>query len=211
MFLQIPFFEFCWELLDRYENDERIAMIAGCNHEEITENVPFDYFFTSNVCISGWATWKRVIDAWDEKYSFMDDPYLKRLLIKKLQVTGYRKDFIKLLESHAKSGVEYYETIHMSYMLLNSGLSIVPTRNMIRNIGYFGGTHGEVELNRAPKYLKKFYTLKTYDIEGDLRHPNAVIEDYDYRDRVSEMMRWNKSPVQQFFYKLYRRLIRMVK
>ena len=36
------FFPFCKELLDRYENDERIGMIQGCNSEEITPGVEAD-------------------------------------------------------------------------------------------------------------------------------------------------------------------------
>ena len=40
------FFQFCKEMLDKYEFDERISMISGFNHEEITPDVPYDYFFT---------------------------------------------------------------------------------------------------------------------------------------------------------------------
>ena len=203
------FFEFCWELLDKYENDERVSMIAGMNHEEITDNTPYDYFFTSNVSIWGWATWRRVVNAWDEKYSYLNDAYIKRMLIQKLRATGYRKDFFKLLETHSRSGIAYYETIHMSYMLLNSGLSIVPTKNMILNIGYTGGTHSNLAAGRMPKNLERLYSLKTYNIEGPIKHPPVIIEDYSYRDRVSKMMGWNKSVVYKFFNKVYIRLLRI--
>ena len=65
----VSFLKFCKELLDRYEKDTRITMIAGMNHDEITSDIPHDYFFTSNISIWGWATWKRVIDRW-MTYSF---------------------------------------------------------------------------------------------------------------------------------------------
>ena len=35
----VSFFRFCKELLDKYENDTRISMIAGFNHEETTPDV----------------------------------------------------------------------------------------------------------------------------------------------------------------------------
>ena len=76
----ISFFRFCKELLDKYENDERIAMIAGMNHEEVTPDVPYDYFFTSNMSIWGWATWKRVVDQWDNQYSFLQSEYDVKVL-----------------------------------------------------------------------------------------------------------------------------------
>ncbi len=53
-------------MLDKYEQDTRITMIAGFNNEEITPDVPYDYFFASTFSIWGWASWKRVIDQWDE-------------------------------------------------------------------------------------------------------------------------------------------------
>ena len=34
-------------MLDKYEQDPRITMIAGFNNEEITPGVPYDYFFAS--------------------------------------------------------------------------------------------------------------------------------------------------------------------
>lgn len=45
-------------MLDKYEQDPRITMIAGFNNEEITPGVPYDYFFASTFSIWGWASWK---------------------------------------------------------------------------------------------------------------------------------------------------------
>ena len=50
------FFPFCKEMLDRYEHDSRVWMIAGFNTDEITPDVPTDYFFTSVFSIWGWAS-----------------------------------------------------------------------------------------------------------------------------------------------------------
>ena len=41
----VSFFQFCKEMLDKYEHDTRISMIAGFNPEEITQDMPSDYFF----------------------------------------------------------------------------------------------------------------------------------------------------------------------
>ena len=59
------FFPFCKEMLDRYENDERITMVAGFNTDEVTTDVPYSYFFTSVFSIWGWASWRRVVEKWD--------------------------------------------------------------------------------------------------------------------------------------------------
>lgn len=49
----VSFFTFCKEMLDRYENDDRITMISGFNVEEQTPDVAEDYFFTTNFSIWG--------------------------------------------------------------------------------------------------------------------------------------------------------------
>ena len=72
------FFTFCKEMLDRYEHDERIGMIAGFNPEEKLDGYPSDYLFTSVFSIWGWASWRRVIDKWDASYAFLDDPTMPR-------------------------------------------------------------------------------------------------------------------------------------
>lgn len=40
----VSFFRFCKELLDKYENDTRICMISGINYDEVTKDIPYDYF-----------------------------------------------------------------------------------------------------------------------------------------------------------------------
>lgn len=202
----VSFFSFCKELLDRYEFDERIGMIAGMNHEEVTREVSADYFFTTNVSIWGWATWKRVADQWDEQYSFTKNVEIMKQLTAKLKDMRYRRDFLPLLERHAGKGIPYYETIHMSYMLLSNSLSIVPTRNMITNIGMAGGTHSFTEFDLLPPNMKKLYTLKRYELDKIGKHPESVIENVGFKDRVYWMMGWNH-PVVQLLRDIYRKLL----
>ena len=83
----LSFFPFCKEMLDRYENDKRVMMIAGFNVDEVTPNITDDYFFTSAFSVWGWATWKRVADLWDSDYTFIQDEFNMRQL-KALSIKG---------------------------------------------------------------------------------------------------------------------------
>ena len=129
------FFPFCKEMLDRYEHDTRITMIAGFNSDEVTEGVPDDYFFTSVFSIWGWASWRRVVDQWDEHYTFLDDPYAMQQLTNLVRQRRFRTDFIPMCRDHRASGKAFYETIFWASMLLNNGMAIMPTRNLINNMG----------------------------------------------------------------------------
>ena len=52
------FYSFCEELLNIYENDNRIMMISGYNALGKFET-PNDYLFSKIGSIWGWATWKK--------------------------------------------------------------------------------------------------------------------------------------------------------
>ena len=118
------FFPFCKELLDKYENDERISMICGFNYDEVTKDMPYDYFFTTAFSISGWASWKRVIDSGDENYTFLDDQFNRHQLQELIKERRFQQDFIRFCEYHRSLGKAYYETILHATIFFNSGLSL---------------------------------------------------------------------------------------
>ena len=191
--VSVSFFRFCKELLDKYENDERISMIAGMNHEEVTKDIPYDYFFTSNISIWGWASWSRVVLQWEPDYAFLKDSPTMSLLKGYIDDRGVRKDFLQLAHKHCETGTQYYETILSANMMLNSGLSIVPTKNMVNNIGFSGdSTHFTSSLKMMAKADRKIFEIRRFEVEFPLKHPKYVIENTGYRKRVYEIMAWNR-------------------
>lgn len=181
------FFPFCKELLDKYENDSRISIISGINYQETTES-PYDYMFSSDMAIWGWATWKRVVDKWDSKYTFVDDPYYFQKVADIIHERKYRKGFVDTFKRHKASGIEYFETILYSYHLLNSCLSIVPTHNLITNIGSVGGTHFNKPMECMHPLDRKLFQLKRYELKFPLQHPKYVIEDVAYKHFVDRFL-----------------------
>ena len=193
------FFQFCKEMLDKYEFDERISMISGFNHEEITPDVPYDYFFTSNCSIWGWASWKRVIDQWDGEYNFLNDEYGLRKLESIIGHRNYLKNFINMCNRHKETGREHYETILIANVIMSSGLCIVPTRNMINNIGDTAdSTHFTGSSNTIPRGLRRIFTMKRYEIEFPISHPKYIMEDMDYKDRVYKIMGWGHPLIKMY-------------
>ena len=187
----VSFFRFCKELLDKYEHDTRISMIAGFNNEEITPGISSDYFFASTFSIWGWASWRRVIDQWDEHYTFLDNAEYMRLLTQLIETRKYRKDFIYMCRRHRQNGKAYYETIFHSAILFSSGLSIVPTCNMINNLGAMAdSTHFTGSLDTMPHGYRRIFTMDRHEVEFPLRHPQHVIENTAYKDSVYRIMGW---------------------
>ena len=189
----LSFFTFCKEMLDRYENDERITMISGFNVEEQTRDAQGDYFFTTNFSIWGWASWRRVIDQWDEHYTWLDNPVAVRQLEELIRERGYRDDFLPMCRKHREQGKAFYETIFWSHMLLSGGLAIVPAKNMVNNLGATAdSTHFGGSLETMPRGYRRIFTMQRFELpEGhNLVHPPYIMEHVAYRHRAYRIMGW---------------------
>ena len=185
------FFPFCKEMLDRYEHDERVWMISGFNEDEVSADVPDSYFFTSVFAIWGWASWSRVVDKWEGDYAFLDDPYAMRQLEALVKQRRYRSDFLRMCRQHRESGKEYYESIFWASNLLQSGLAIMPTKNMVNNLGLSAdSTHFSGSIKTTPRAYRKIFTMKRHEIEFPLRHPRYVIEHVAYKERLYKTNAW---------------------
>ena len=181
----VSFLSFCKEMLDRYENDERICMITGFNTDEVTPDVKDDYFFTSVFSIWGWASWRRVIDKWDNTYAFLDDEDAMEKVRGAMKQRGLVEDTLKACYSHRASSKDYYETIFWSTMVLNNQLAIMPSKNMINNLGPLAGdaAHFTADFATLPKAQRRLFTMGRYELDFPLKHPKYVIDHVAYKER----------------------------
>ena len=174
------FFPYCKELLERYKDDQRINMVCGMNNLEKYDS-PYDYVFTTTETITGWATWKRVIDEWVDHVAFLENEYY----VEKF------KDFYKD-QFNVKKRIEFYRKQNqegIAYAKMNSRLNIVPCKNLISNIGNEGeSTHGASSLEVLPKGIRRIFNMKTYEYEFPLKHQEYVIEDIKFRKKLYRVM-----------------------
>lgn len=200
------FFPFCKEMLDRYENDERITLVSGFMtrrsdnqmHEDAT-NTSDSYFFTRAFSIWGWASWARVVNNWEGDYAFLKDSERLKLLQKKVKQYNQRNDMVRMCQNHMATGKEYYESIFWAYMLLNDGLAIMPSRNLINNIGMDGGTHFAAQLDLLPKRMRWQFVMPRHELTFPLKHPDSVQEDSNYQHEYYLLNAWN-SPCRKVQY-----------
>lgn len=200
------FFRFCKEMLDRYENDDRITMISGFNTEEETlhrQGLPdgASYFFTRAFSIWGWASWARVVNNWDGGYGFVKDPEQFADLCTKAARHHQRREMIPMCQDHASQGKEFYETIFWAYMTLHEGLAIMPAVNLINNIGMDGGTHYSAQIDLLPKRLRHQFTMPRHELTFPLVHPASVTEHPTYQQLTYLRNAWN-NPLRKVQYSL---------
>lgn len=178
------FYPYCKELLDKYENDERVNMICGVNHLEVADFCPNDYLF-SYYGSGAWASWKRVSDGWDFSYSFLDNEYYLKNLQRKMP--ELYKIAYQIALNRRSTGYEWWETIIGFNSYLNNRLAIIPKYNLVTNIGVTEeATHGS-SVKLMNKRVRKLFNMKSYDFSAPLKHPEYFVPDYEYMDELSKI------------------------
>ena len=183
------FFPYCKELLDRYENDTRINRICGMCQVDVFDGYPYDYTFASFGSVWGWATWKRVADLWDEHYSYLDDPYLMNLYLARKGEKG-DKAYLELTKQFKHEGIAHWEQIQTFARVLNSQICIIPTTNLIHNIGIGeDSTHSKTSESSVTKKHRDLFYRESKEMNFPLRHPQYVMLNRLYESKYQKMAR----------------------
>lgn len=190
----MQFFLFAKELLEMYKDDQRVDMISGMNNLEIYSETKTSYIFSETGSIWGWATWKRAWSKIDYNLSLIDDEEAIRLLTNYIKPYRLRKYLIK--EGKNKRSLIQNSTRLTSWsyqrginMYLNSGLIIVPTKNLVSNIGLTDDSvHSVNSIKKIPKAFQKLFFMKTYDIDFPLVHPKYIIRDLYFDRKMLRLM-----------------------
>lgn len=193
------FFPYCKELLDKYENDERVNHICGFNLLGEAKNCPNDYLFSYSGS-GAWASWKRVADGWDETYAFLHNEYYINNLRKKYGERRFDMWYNNAVR-HEGTGKAFWESILGFDCILNNRYAIIPKKNLVSNIGLtYGSTHSNAEMKLLTKRQQSIFNNPTFEMKFPLKHPEYIVPDYQYMDELDELM-GNGHPFRQFYRK----------
>ena len=157
--------------------------------KDLTGTITTTAIITTTETITGWATWKRVIDEWTDYVAFLKNDYYVEKFKDFYKDQFNTKKRIELYSKQNKEGIAYYESILSTNAKMNSRLNIVPCKNLISNIGNEGeSTHGAASLNILPKGIRRIFNMKTYEYEFPLKHQEYVIEDVKFRKKLYRVM-----------------------
>ena len=93
-------------------------------------------------------------------------------------------------DARGDSGDPQFESVFWATMLFNSGMAIMPSKNMINNVGASADSSHYSEFKTMPRRLKQLFTMKRYDLDFPLRHPRYVIEEVGYWKRMYKTNGW---------------------
>jgi hypothetical protein len=168
------FFGFCQELLDRYREDERIMMICGTNLLAEWKSKQQSYHLSHHTTIWGWATWRR---AWQYYDVAMTDWPNADVQARVKDLLGHEKLYLnrkQAFEEVYQGKIDTWDLQWAFTRLLQSGLSIIPSVNLVSNIGFTeDATH--TKTSDDPRA-----GLATYEMALPLKPPVGAIADQDY-------------------------------
>jgi hypothetical protein len=185
------FFSFCEEMLVKYAHAENIGAISGTNffNSISTGN---SYAFSYYGGNWGWATWRRAWLQFDldvlnlayhptREFYFLDNRFKN-----KNQVLGLKNLFRSVI-SNQNLVNSTWDFQWFFIRLKNNLISIVPSVNLITNIGLDGGTHFKKEesINNKNKYYSK-----TSEIVTPLNHPFSIEIDEHLDDCFGKLYDW---------------------
>lgn len=160
------FFRFCAELLDRYREDPRVGTIRGTLHHPMDIAGEASYYFSRDVSIWGWATWRRAWARYDHAAAQWPELY-RSGAFHGLTLPCERVYWRNAYEGVHRGADAWDYQLNLTCWC-ESMLSVVPRANLISNIG-FGpdATH--------TRTVSRYANRPTVPMPFPLVHPRLVL------------------------------------
>lgn len=185
------FFQFCDIMLDKYRNDERVWDVTGTNYLERWKPEKQSYHFSHIGGIWGWATWRRSWKEYDPDITLWENKEIRARLRDVLAdealcayaETVYSRTYREVIDSW-----DYQWGFARQ---INSGLSVVPSKNLVSNIGF-----GDQATNTTDRD-ETFADVPTQQLAFPLNEPPCLAVDREYDHAYLQMRTsfWERIPL----------------
>lgn len=191
------FFWFCEEMLNHYKDDLRVWHISGNNFQWGKKRGSADYYFSNYTHIWGWATWA---DRWKEYdvtintlKEFKKTQQIKNIFDNRREQKFWLSAF-EMVNTDKISAWDY----QWSYCaFINHGLSILPNKNLVKNIGFSEGATHTHDLE------SKMANIATNELVFPIEHPKFIIRNKE-ADKLTAVDQFEKKY-------LFTRVLRKIK
>jgi hypothetical protein len=176
----ITFFRYCSEMIERYREDSRIAIISGTNIYKTRSNEE-SYYFSKRPEIWGWATWRRVWSKYDQEMKCLGELITNKNFVQSFD-SGNDYEYWKKILERVKNGKVNTWDAQILYLLFCEGmLSIHPSENLVKNIGFgVEATH----TNNPESFLAH---LSTGSFDESIVHPKFILHNHlEYKSFIKK-------------------------
>lgn len=157
------FFRFTGQMLEQYKNDTSIFHINGSNFLSETDSslIGDSYYFSKNVHVWGWASWRRAWNLYNIDMKGIDDPLIQKNIKSQFKDKKIGRFWVALFKHIRDKNVDTWDAQWAYTVLISEGICITPKENLIENIGFTSeGTHTFSHSTSNP-FTKKLSSMDT--------------------------------------------------
>lgn len=167
---KVDFFFYCRILLEKYEHHKDVWLISGHNliNGDVNNSKELNYFFSKTTPIWGWATWSSKWNIYDSE--MRDFKYIGNRLKNFFKFWYNSRSFRVAVNIYRRMLKTYLGKIdtwdyQMQYTAFNKNVkTIIPSINLINNIGIFDGTNAIGKSKKNNENLH-YHAMKTINIK----------------------------------------------
>lgn len=172
------FFVFAQEALAKYRTTPQVGMIAGTNFLRRTPRRGVDALFSEGH-IWGWATWA---DRWNE-YRSQERTYTHYQNAPDYYGLGWKYRNMLIQQAHSEQ-LDAWDIPWLLHLAEENTLCLVPTRNLVSNLGH------SRETSTHTSGRSRFAGLKTYEFRNEIRLPDEIRKDAVYQGTYALSVRF---------------------
>ena len=178
------FFHFCEEMLEKYQEDQKVMAISGNHFLEKGFKLNASYYFLRTPLIWGWASWRR---AWEHypKTTTEAQALLHSIGLKKYRSSFVSKEESSLLKAKIKAilagRLDAWDYLWNATVKKNGGFCICPASNLVANIGFgvdASNTFGEAKSIFSKTEALSFPLKEPDTIQMDLQRDLYIFRNY---------------------------------
>lgn len=197
------FFSYCSTLLERYRHDSRVWCISGNNFQNGQWRGNGSYYFSHYTHIWGWASWRQCWQSYDAELSqwpsLRDSGMLNTIFDDPLERKYWSRIWQQLITTGEPDTWDYQ---WLFSCLSNGGLTALPNRNLVVNVGFGEDATHATHANNQPLLASKGLS--------HICHPTFVLRDkeadqYFFRNQLISL-RFRISCIIELTQKVFSRL-----
>lgn len=165
----LSFFTYCQELLAYYQDNPQVMVISGNNFQPKKKWGNGSYFFSNYPTLWGWATWRRAWQHFDfylqNSQKFIEHNQITQIT-QTVKEQNYWKSIFDLVKDGKREDIWDYQWLFTIWD--QGGLTIVPNKNLVTNIGF-----SDHATHTVGSYFEKIYTKKSHRLDT-IVHPETI-------------------------------------
>lgn len=176
----LSFFKFCEVLLEKYKYNDKIMSISGTNWFDNKYFSDKSYFFSIHPESSGCATWKRAWNLYDNEMKLFKNEKENSIIKDRIKSNFLYNRYYELFKYHYQAirngdwKNSHWDGKWLYTLFVNNGLSIVPNKNLISNIGFDESATHTIDSSHFMANKKK------YEIDFPLKDNNKIEPNREY-------------------------------